>query len=456
VQRLSSEHKSQSGQTILLVAVSMLALIAMAALTIDVATLYVARTEAQRAADAAALAGARVFVTSAYTSYLGGYGNYSSICNGSTGAADGAARASLAANLVAGVAPTVTTTCTVTVDQNPQFTVQVSRTSLPVFLARIWGVQGTAVSASATAEVYNPSRPGVASPIPIQVAGVKPWLVPNCPPSNNTGANTNCTTMYFVNPATGGIMNSGSFIGEQVTLTFGDDTPGSWGASSKLPGPLTPTFPSGSRLGFFPLAIPVGSPSLSCPSTNQAGCNNTPGPYYNNISCFNPYQFSCGQVVGPSGIPVDNRIYTGSLQGRNDQGTQCLIHAGGPGQGLGQDVFPTPPLPHGQTVLIQPGAENPDVPIRGAQYISRSDSVVTVPLFDGSNLCPSGGSCTGTTTIVGFLQLGVIDNSATPLLPGASEVDAVILNASACKAGAAGTAISGGDVSPIPVRLVSH
>ena len=47
----------ERGQTILLVAVSLVSLLAMAALSIDVVTLYTAHGEMQRAADAAALAG---------------------------------------------------------------------------------------------------------------------------------------------------------------------------------------------------------------------------------------------------------------------------------------------------------------------------------------------------------------------------------------------------------------
>jgi len=43
-----------------LVAIAMVAIIAMAALSIDVVTLYLAREEAQRSADAAALGAARV------------------------------------------------------------------------------------------------------------------------------------------------------------------------------------------------------------------------------------------------------------------------------------------------------------------------------------------------------------------------------------------------------------
>jgi len=47
--------------------VAIFPLLGMAAMAIDLLTLYVARTDAQRAADAAALAGAKVFVTSGCT-----------------------------------------------------------------------------------------------------------------------------------------------------------------------------------------------------------------------------------------------------------------------------------------------------------------------------------------------------------------------------------------------------
>ena len=50
-----------------LVAIAMVAIISIAALSIDVITLYVAREEAQRSADAAALAAARVISISGMT-----------------------------------------------------------------------------------------------------------------------------------------------------------------------------------------------------------------------------------------------------------------------------------------------------------------------------------------------------------------------------------------------------
>ena len=63
-------HRKERGQTILLVAVVIVTILAMAALAIDVVTLYVARTEMQRAADGAALAAARAFVDSGVTTAI--------------------------------------------------------------------------------------------------------------------------------------------------------------------------------------------------------------------------------------------------------------------------------------------------------------------------------------------------------------------------------------------------
>src|ERR1700686_5251977 len=60
-------HSKQRGVTIALVALSMVVIIGMAALAIDVGTLYQAKAEAQRAADAAALTAARVISISGVT-----------------------------------------------------------------------------------------------------------------------------------------------------------------------------------------------------------------------------------------------------------------------------------------------------------------------------------------------------------------------------------------------------
>jgi hypothetical protein len=419
----------------------MTALLAMAAISIDVVTLYVARSEAQHAAEAAALAGAKAFVTSGYTSNPAAW-IPTALCSGGAGLADLQAQAAAIQNKIAGVVPNIVSSCDLaTYPQNPRITVQVQRTGLPLFFAKIWNVPAPTVTATATAEAYNPSG----GPAPIQVSGVKPWLVPDCPPSTAAGPNPNCSTPYFVNVTDGSIANSGSFLGQQITLAISSGGP--------LTGPAAP-LPSNSTLTFYPLSIlPIDPATAQCPSCNT--CGSPPCPYYDNISCFNPTPLSCGESIinpavspPPPTIAVDDRVYTGFLKARTDDGTKCLIHAAGWGPSQGQDIF----IP-GQPVLIQPGTNNPDPSLASATHISRSDSVVTVPLFDGSQLCAPGGggsTCSGTATVVGFLQLGIIDAAASQN----GSVDAIILNASGCNTGGTRTTVSGGGVSAIPVRLV--
>jgi Putative Flp pilus-assembly TadE/G-like len=412
----------------------------MAALAIDVTTLYVNRNQAEEAVDAAALAGAKAFVSSGFTS-----GNVSS-----STARTLATNEALSVGQQSIVAGTQVTAAELTVtfpqitQSNPIISVVFSRSGIPSFFANIWGVRSTSLSANAKAEAYNPSGHSA----PIQVAGVKPWLLANCDPSNASPANPNCPgAAYFVDPTTGAIQNSGSFMGQTINLYFAPNR----NAVTLSPGQ------------FYPLDIPETPPTPFCAASSQTGCGNTPGIYYDGIACFNPTTFTCGQTVNGPADPVwiDGRFHTGALQPRTDQGTQCLIHSsattaappldcgGGPYE---QDCFVV--SGPGNPILMTPGTANPDGSLSGADYISRSDSVITVPLFNGSNLCPAN-PCTGIqqtapATIVGFLQLGIQADVSNPT----NQVQAVILNASGCNSTPSGTAISGGNVSPIPVRLI--
>src|SRR3981081_1044480 len=58
--QLRAARRGERGVTMVLMALSMVAILAMAALSIDVVTLYLANAEAQRSADTAARAAARV------------------------------------------------------------------------------------------------------------------------------------------------------------------------------------------------------------------------------------------------------------------------------------------------------------------------------------------------------------------------------------------------------------
>ena len=113
-----------------------------------------------------------------------------------------------AQNPVMGLAPASTTVST-TFDYNhdilpsggsgePQITVTVYRDSthndaMPTFFAKIFGINSMDISASATAEAFNPGGTGTN----VGVGCVKPFLVPNCDPNfpaqaGTAEANPNC------------------------------------------------------------------------------------------------------------------------------------------------------------------------------------------------------------------------------------------------------------------------
>src|SRR6185437_15309114 len=96
---MNRNRKDERGVTMMVVAFTLVAILAMAALSIDVAELYVSRGEAQRAADAAALAGAKMFVTSGVTSVLGSL--VETATDPTTVCASGAACSTAAANVQA-------------------------------------------------------------------------------------------------------------------------------------------------------------------------------------------------------------------------------------------------------------------------------------------------------------------------------------------------------------------
>ena len=448
--RVNTAHrKNERGITIILVAFSLLALLGMAALAIDVSTLYVAHGEAQRAANAAALAGARMFAFSGYTSVSTPSPSTpaaADVCQtsavpGADAAANRQAEAVAAQNLVAGQPAAVQSIACNPTAANPQITVTIQRTGLPTFFGRIWGGAANSVTATAVAEAYNPSG----STAPIQVLGVKPWLIPNCDPTT-AGPGDCALGGRFVDNITGAIQNNGSFVGKTITLTHvaGAATPN---VSTTLPF-LT--------LDYYRANVPINPPAPVCPSTSAVGCSQVGSDdYLDNIACASAYQFSCGQIVG-AGQAVS--VQTGGGLGvETNEGTQCLIHATGQGTGFGQDVLTD--VGNSPPVTIAGGDNNPNPLLQGITSISRSDSIVTLPIYHqaaGPNLCPGG--CTQTATIVGFLQVGItqnVPNATSP--PGAvanGKIEGVIMNVAGCNSGAGGTAVSGGGVSPIPVRLI--
>jgi hypothetical protein len=183
-----------------------------------------------------------------------------------------------------------------------------------------------------------------------------------------------------------------------------------------------------------------------CPNCSLAG-----SPYYqDNISCSNTtFQYSCGQQIGPSlpapSVKFDTRVTgLGLIKNHTINGISCLTH--GTGNPLtGQDIIST-----GLPTIITGGSNNPNASLQNVANISRSDSIVTVPVYAGNNVCPTSTTCSAVVT--GFLQLGI-----TNVNQSSGDISVVIMNAAPCNpANNASNPVMGGAVSPLPVRLVAQ
>ena len=321
-------RSGERGVTMVLVALAMVAIVAMAAMSIDLVTLYLAREEAQRTADAAALAAARIMAAGGTTSV--GQSFWGSMCGGVAGWATQAALAVSVQNTVGGQQSTVTvmysdgsstnadcSLLSTAFAVNPMVTVQVTPVSIPSFFSRIWGTRSSSVSATATAEAFNPSdsaNTGVAPNslvTPVQPHCVKPWVVPNLDPGNGN--------LSFVITATGQIRNPGvsltgdgasGIVGEQLTLVPDCNPSGTCGPP--LPRP-TPTATAGSgpwanSIDYVPGA--VTGPIVAVPSCASAGTI-----YEKAVAgCDQTTAYQCGlqAAVSPSPNTVDLNENPGS------------------------------------------------------------------------------------------------------------------------------------------------
>jgi len=400
---------AEEGSVLVMVAAALVMLLGVCAIAIDMANLYLARAQAQRAADAAALAGAKSFLTSGCAT--GG-------CTaGGIQETDGRRQAvgAGAQNYIAGQPASIDPNADVTFSypnpQEPQITV-VAKATVSTFFAKIFGVSTSNVSATATAEAYNPAGGGGA---PLAAACLKPLLMPNCDPApgHTSPANLNCATQpqgYFFDPSTGDIARPGAYptgvIGMPWTL-HSNAGPSQW------------------YLVGFNGAPPSSGAALR---THIKEC--APAP----ISCGDTLTTANGNNLGPT-----------------NQGVDALINASGDGLNNGQDSIDTT---IGPPFAITGGSSNPISALVGKTFFdySESPSVVTVPVYTG-NLLPPGGT---TVTIVGYMQVFIKDANHNG---SSDDIDVVILNISSCggapPGGAGGTTpIIAAAGSPVPIRLI--
>jgi Flp pilus assembly protein TadG len=465
-----------------LIAVAIVTLISMAGLSIDLGTLYVAKAEAQRAADAAALTAARTISISGIT---GDPNNSASswqpVCGGSTSLATLAATTVAQQNLISSTAANTinvyygtnggvgtNTDCTsagTAFGVNPIVTVNVQRTNLPIYFARVFSLfggrySGSIVSASGTAEAFNPSNSGSITPsgalIPVQPRCVKPWMVPNQDPGNKA--------LPFVLTANGSIQNPGvspaGVIGETFSLVA-DCKPGGRRCQLANPSPPSPQATAPSTLQYVPGE--ASNPSIAI-AANRAisGCSQVQNAdYWDAVAgCDQTTKYACGTQANT--VELTDNPWNDSVNA-----AQCLINAtdANASTASGQDYLnPASPYPF----QIQAGSNSALVAagIASGSIITSSPSIVSLPIYDSNATPKINAFRTTPVTVVGFLQVFInsVNSAINPVNgvpPGG--INVTVMNVAGCGNGQTTTVSSPPcpnpllpcATSPVPVRLIT-
>jgi Flp pilus assembly protein TadG len=456
--RSAVNRARERGVTMALVALAIFSIIAMAALSIDIGTLYQASAEAQRSADAAALAAARVLSLSGMT---GDPTNSSGQWTNACAAATLAAQAVGSQNTVGGAAPTVATPtyaaadgsgCTSTGNYafgvNPMVTVKVTQSNLPTYFSRIWGSAGRSVSATATAEVFNPSNSGAYSSsgnvVPVEPHCVKPWIVPNRDPGNTTCGGPCSFVGPLAGPMPSSITNGGVLVGGVGAGVIGEtfnlaaDCGGTGNCNAVTTGPPLPYFvtPPPANGGNVTAAPPnleyLPAQVLGAPKAVPSSCNS--GAYQQAIAgCDQTTPYQCGvqaASLGPSANMVDLAENPGGAGGDTAAAAACLTKNG---DTLNTSVYP---------YQIKAGGSNP--------VIMSSNSIVSFPIYDDTQPLMVNGSNEAPVTIVGFLQVFI-----NPLVTGDGSLNVTVLNVAGCGESVPNNATYINGTSPVPVRLIT-
>ena len=419
-------RRREPGFIITLVAVFLLFVVgAMAALSIDIASFYTARSEAQIAADAAALAGARVLANSGMTSSTD-----AALASQALSLCQTFAKQVGAANEVGGqsLIGKITVSCAPAQQGNGNPTVGVHvQVVVPAFFARIWGTTQVSITASATAEAYNPSGGlGIVTTTapPVAPLCVKPWLLPNINPRTGSGLIFDS----LGNPADSSLLGWTSTSSTPLQPACSTCSPGSLSAWQFYPGDPATTFQPPTS------SLPSCSPALQT-------------DYQNSIAGCIPAPISCSQKAN-----MDVSSYPGDRYKDTADAVNCLTHATNATTPGGADsiISTNPPSAPFQFTV---GAENPGAiatPSLAGTNAIVSDSLVTVPVFDNGN-----GAVSGTDNqLIGLVQLFL--NSDGNQTTANGQVKATVINLVGCQGiDANAHPVIGNGATAVPVRLIS-
>src|SRR5262245_62080926 len=299
MRRHHSGLRSERGAVTVLVAVSMLTLLAFLALAIDLGMLYVAHNDAQRAADAAALAGASAFLEMAPTSASSTahsrameYARRNTFQNGPIDSTEVQIRVVPESTLVG---------------------VRIQRDSVRTLFARVLGIRSVPIGAYAAAQALSAGN----------AKCLKPFAVPDM--WNDANGDTNGNRVWDPNENWVFGDNPGDRY-EKYTGSQGTPTETGYGSAFRNPGsPFTndfgrqlnlkaqdPKSPYVAQPGIFlPWQIPLDPAQAPCKGgfggasayrNNICSCNNSP------VTLNTPYPIEPGNMVGPTSQGVSELI----------------------------------------------------------------------------------------------------------------------------------------------------
>jgi Flp pilus assembly protein TadG len=393
----------EEGYTLVIIASVLALFMGFVALSVDLGVLSSARASAQRAADAAALAGAFVFITRADLDETTNPKQSDVIKENAVKTA--------ATNKMLGATVTITPS-DVTVDTaNRRVTVQVNQNQ-PTLFARILGENSANIHATAIAEAAA-SATGERCP--------KPWFIPNTVLSPRNGNGALCEACS-ASPSEVIIDTNPSSADYRKPSQYYKD----WLLSNpSRQFTIKPQNPSGAIAPGQFFAIRLGDSSGGNDyKTNIATCPAEP------IYCADDYPSEPGDKVGPTRTGTCELICYDPA----DQGNPCTDCESDTFEGIGR--------------YRRPGAPTSD-----GGLSSTSRSLVIAPIIDVCVFCPDSfpsGTESAQYTVIGF---------ATVFIEGfqGNDLQARLINVTDCSVSAGG----GGGINPLetgpsglPLRLV--
>jgi hypothetical protein len=279
--------------------------------------------------------------------------------------------------------------------------------------------------------------------VPVKPRCVKPLIIPNIDPQH-PAAGGFVSTAGAIN-SQGTWESSNGVIGETFTM-YADCKPGAVDClvtdgnildnppkynSAKLPLTYQP------NLEYVPAL--VQNTSGAVPSCSAEG-NWTGSNFQQAIAgCDQTTVYACG-TPAPAGGTVnltENPVSPSAITGDTATGVACLTNST-----VGQDVLTLATYPF----QITAGAGNPLSAQGVTGFITTSNSIVTIPIYDNAPGVKLAGP-QPPVTILGFLQVFI--NQMNP----DGSLNVTVMNIAGCSNGATNPAVDG--TSPVPIRLIT-